>query len=168
MDDLRLCQEPDVVYPEERFEKALASVIQSHLRGNVASKIVPGFGLDIAIFLPHQIASRVLFVEAKSYRQQRQGGVGFGDKQADLLLSSADQLAILDSHVRWAFADAMQPRGTTRYALLTCSEARDAAMGGASRGKHNNFRMSALTAHRVAWPTFCEKLLAFLSSTSPD
>jgi hypothetical protein len=162
MDDPYSCQEPDVVYPEERFEKALASVIQAHLRGNVASKIVAGFGLDIAIFLHHPIASRVRFVEAKSYRQQRQGGVGFGDKQADLLLSSVDQLAILDNHVRWAFADAMQPRGATRYALLTCSEARDAAMGGAAREKHNNFQMSALKAHLVAWPTFCERLRAFL------
>lgn len=167
MDDPQDCQEPDVVYPEEEFEKALASVIQAHLRSNVASKVVPRFGLDIAIFLPHPIASRVLFVEAKSYGLQRQGGIGFGDRhgkgpQVDFLLSSVDQLAILNSHVLWAFADATQPRGTTRYALLTCSEARDAAMGGVAREKQNNFRMSMLNAHRVAWPTFCEKLLTFL------
>jgi|SRR5580765_3169697 len=167
MDDSHSCQEQDVVYPEEQFEKALASLIQAHLQGHAASVIVPKFGLDLAVFMPLPSASRVVFVEAKSYGGQRQGGVGFGNgvgkgPQVDLLLSSIDQLAILDSHVRWAFADATQPRGTTRYALLTCSQARDAAMGGVARGKQDNFRISALKAHCIAWPTFCEKLLAFL------
>jgi hypothetical protein len=46
-----------------------------------------------------------------------------------------DQLTVLDSHVLWAFADATRPWGTTRYALLTCSEARDAAMGRCCPGK---------------------------------
>ncbi len=167
------CHEPEVIYPEKQFEKALDAVIQAYLQGNVASAIVRRFGLDFAVFIYHPVASRVVFIEAKSYGSQRQGGVGFGNgigkgPQVDLLLSSMAQLAILDTHVRWAFADATQPRGTTRYALLTCSEARDASMGGVARGKQNNFRISALTAHRIAWPTFCEKLLAFLSGTNLD
>jgi hypothetical protein len=159
-----------VVYPEKQFEKALASVIQAHLQGSVASVIVPRFGLDFGVFMYHPIAPRAVFVEAKSYGGQRQGGVGFGDRhgegpQVDLLLSSMDQLAILDSHVRWAFADATQPYGASRYALLACSEARDVAMGGVARGKQNNFRVSGLAGHRITWATFCERLLAFVSGT---
>lgn len=167
MDDLRPCEEPSVVYPEKDFENALASVIRAHLPGNVASVIVPRFGLDFAVFMRSLSGSRVVFVDAKSYGGQRQGGLGFGNgvgrgPQVDLLISSRDQLEILDNHVRWAFADATQPPGAARYALLTCSQARNAAMGGVARGKQNNFRISALKAHSIAWPPFCEQLLAFL------
>lgn len=161
------------MYPEKHFERALDAVIRANLLNSVAAAIVPRFGLDLAIFMHHLIASRVVFVEAKSYGGQRQGGVGFGNgvgegPQVDLLLSSMDQLTVLDSHVRWAFADATQPWGTTRYALLTCSEARDAAMGGVARGKQNNFRISALAGHSIYWPAFCEKLVAFLSGANID
>ena len=164
----QLCQEPHVVYAEEQFERALASMIQSHLGNHISSFVLPRFGLDFAIFVSHPGAPRALFLEAKSYGGQRQGGVGFGNghsegSQVDLLLYSPDQLAILDAHVRWAFANAMQRCGTTRYALLSCSQARDAAMGGVARGKQNNFRISALKSHCIDWPTLCEELLAFLS-----
>lgn len=169
--NLRHCPEPEIIYPEKQFERALEAVIRANLHGSVASAIVPRFGLDFAIFMHHANSSRIVFVEAKSYGGQRQGGVGFGNglgegPQVDILLSSTDQLTIFDRHVRWAFADATWPPGSTRYALLTCSEARDAAMGHVARGKQNNFRLSALTAHFIAWPVLCENLLAFLSTAA--
>ena len=161
-------QEPEIVYPEEQFERSLGAIIQTGLTGSAVSAVVPRLGLDVAVFQKLPGGSRVIFVEVKSYGGQRQGGVGFGNSagkgpQVDLLLSSGDQLAILDNHIRWAFADATRQPGTARYALLTCSEARDATMGSVARGKQNNFRISALEAHFLTWPVFCESLLAFLS-----
>ena len=167
------CPEPKVVYPEKLFEMALDGVIRVGLRSDVAFAIVPRFGLDLAIVAHSSGASRIVFVEAKSYGGQRQGGVGFGNgvgqgSQVEIILSSVDQLAILDSHIRWAFADATQPQGTARYAFLTCSDARGAAMGGVATGKQNNFRISSLKSHSITWPMLCENLLAFLSGNNID
>jgi hypothetical protein len=167
------CQEPEIVYPEEQFEIALDGIIRTGLSGDVPITMVRRFGLDLAVFVHQSGASRVVFIEAKSYGGQRQGGVGFGNSvgqgpQVEILLSSVDQLAILDNHMRWAFADATQPPGAARYALLTCSQARGTAMGGVAKGKQNNFRISSLKAHSLTWPIFCENLLAFLSGTNID
>jgi hypothetical protein len=170
--DVRACEEPAIVYEEKHFEMAVRSVIQATAPADTLSWIVPRLGLDLSAVVLNSVASRSLYIEieAKSYGGQRRGGVGFGNgkgegPQVDLLLSSPDQLANLDRHVRWAFVDATRPRGTPRYALLTCSEARNAAMGGVARGKQNNFKISAIKAYWTAWPTFCEHLLAFLSGS---
>ena len=40
--------------------------------------IVPKFGLDLGIFTGGGNACRSIFIEAKSYGGQRQGGIGFG------------------------------------------------------------------------------------------
>lgn len=160
-------QEPDIVYPEKQFESVIASLIQTTIQNENQSVIVSRFGLDLAVFIRRPTASRAVFIEAKSYSGQRQGGVGFGNgrgegPQIDLLLLSNVQLELLDNHVRWAFADATLTLGTARYALLTCSEARNAAMGGVSRVKQNNFRISTIKTHLVTWSVFCENLSAFL------
>ena len=149
------------------------STIQAALPARALSWTAPKFGLDIAvqIQLAPQSAPTYIEVEVKLLRGQRLGGVGFGNKkggtQVDILLSTADQLAILDRNIRWAFADAMQPCGSSRYALLTCLEARNAAMGGVVRGKQNNFKLSVIKAHLTPWPIFCEDLLAFIAKSKP-
>lgn len=167
--NVHACQEPSQVYPEKLFEDALTLVIQAALKDNASSLIVPKFGLDLAVFMASSTGTRAVFIEAKSYREQRAGGVGFGTGnaglQVELLLAGPDQLAILNRHVRWAFVNAMLLPGAPRYALLTCSEARTAAMGTVARDKQNNFKMSAITAHLSTWPIFCESLLSFLSGS---
>ncbi len=166
--DSNFREEPTVVYPEKLFEMALRNLIQASVKAQDLTWAVPRFGLDIAAEVRYSTSSPPahIEIEAKSYRWQRQNGVGFGTKkggaQVDLLLSSADQLKTLEMEVRWAFVDATQPRGAPRYALLTCSEARNAAMAGVVRGKQNNFSVAALRAHWTVWPAFCEDLRAFL------
>ena len=159
--------EPATVYPEAEFAAALIRVVAEALKATAGAAVVPSFGLDMGIFLRFGAGTRAVFLEAKSYGAQRQGGVGFGNgrgegPQVDLLLCSADQRAILDAHVRWAVADATRPLGSARYALLTCSEARNAVMGVVARGKQNNFRMSAINPHFVVWQSFCAALARFL------
>jgi len=162
--------EPNDVYPETVFEKALSSAIRWVLC-DCSFALVPKLGLDLAVFVKQSGKSQVFFVEVKSYRTQRNGGLGFGSgrgvgPQVDLLLSSRDEFAILENHVRWAFADATRPCGSARYALLTCSKARGAAMGSVATGKQNNFRIAALDGEWVMWPVFCEYLRSFLRGNS--
>lgn len=163
---VQACQEPTEVYPEKHFEDALAAVVRAALPERTAA-IVRRFGLDIAVFIHDPARSRTLFIEAKSFGGQRQGGVGFGNgrgkgPQVEILLSPLDQLAMLDRQVAWAFVDATQSYGTPRYALLTCSEAMGAAMGTIARDKQNNFRISQLEPHLTKWANFCEHLSRFL------
>lgn len=164
--DLGTFDEPAVVYPESEFEKALGPLFDAAIRGSTAAVVVPKFGLDFAVFIREQSRCRAVFVEAKAYGGQRQGGVGFGNgrgegPQVEILLSG--DVAILDEYVRWAFVDATLPLGTARYALLDCSEAKAAVMGAVAKGKQNYFRLSAVRPHFVGWRVFAEKLVAFLA-----
>ena len=163
--------EPPVVYPEALFEEALAPVIQAcaQLRSGT---VVRRFGLDFAVFAGEPSRTNVLFIEVKSYGGQRVGSVGFGNgkgggPQVDILLCGSGQLPTLDGHIRWAIADATQAVGTARYALLSCSEACGAVMGSVARGKQNNFRLSAVKPHLVAWAEFCERLIRFMDNGQP-
>jgi hypothetical protein len=169
--DFNPCEEPIVVYPERQFERALCLLIQATVKPCDFRWAEPRLGLDIAAEMLSPAGSQPEFIEieVKSFKNQRQGGVGFGTakggRQVDLLLSNANELEILDRQVRWAFADATRLPGAPRYALLNCSEARNAAMAGVMRGKQNNFSMSALKAHWTVWPVFCEDLRVFLCLT---
>ena len=112
--------EPTGVYPESKFERSLAPLIERALHG-CRAVVVPQFGLDIAVFLEDVGPPQPLFVEVKSYGGKRQGGVGFGNgrgegPQVDLLVGDAS--ALFDSYIRWAFVDATQPVGVDRYAFL--------------------------------------------------
>ena len=112
--------EPTVVYPESEFERSLDPLIERALHG-CRAVIVRKFGLDIAVFLEDVGPPQPLFVEVKSYRANRPGGVGFGNwrgegPQVDLLVGDAS--ALFDSYIRWAFVDATQPVGVDRYAFL--------------------------------------------------
>jgi hypothetical protein len=161
-----VCAEPMVVYPEKEFEMALRMVIHIASTSGLACAIVPATGFDMAV----QVIAptpRTIHIEVKSYGGQRQGGVGFGNgkgagPQVDLLVDE-EQAVSRDDDVRWAFADATRAFGVPRYALLSCSEARGAAMCVVARNKQNNFRLSALKNHWVPWAEFSEKLIAFIA-----
>jgi hypothetical protein len=162
--------EPTIVYPEAAFETALLDLVRACCHAQSAA-VVPRFGLDIAVFDLSDRANSAVFIEAKSYGAQRPGGCGFGNgrgegPQVQLLLLEGAQLDVLDEFVRWAFVDATRPHGSDRYALLTCREAKSAAMGSIASGKQNNFRMSAITPHLVTWPVFSERLVEFVRAGS--
>ncbi len=102
----------------------------------------------------------------KAYGGQRPGGIGFGNQngegpQVDLLID-ANEIANRGQDIRWAFADGTREVGSKRYALLTSSQACEAAMGRVGRSKQNNFRLSALRDQWVTWTEFCEKLKLFV------
>jgi hypothetical protein len=159
--------EPHILALESEFEAALVELVESLTRLHPASSVLRRFGLDIAVCMKKDGGlSQVVFIEAKSYKGHRPG-VGFGDgngegPQVDILLQDPRRMAALDAHVRWAFADAMRPSGTSRYALLACTEAREAVMGGVGRGKQNNFSITRLKPMFVGWSTFCDRLATFL------
>lgn len=157
--------EPEEVYPEEAFQKALTGLFARAQDQCRSGTLIRNFGLDFAWFCWRNGQTRVVFVEAKSYGGQRQGGVGFGNRrgegpQVEILLS--DEMPLFDACVRWAFADATRRPGSRRYALLNCTEAKSAVMNRVARDKQNNFRLSALSQHLVCWEEFAKELLAFL------
>lgn len=167
--DLNSFDEPTLVYPEKLFEMALRHVIQGAVKSGDLMWTLPRFGLDIAAEVRISATSSPVHIEieVKSFNGQRRGGVGFGSKrggpQVDLLLSLSNEDRLrAETEVRWAFADATQPRGSPRYALLTCSEASKVAMAGVARDKQNNFSIRALRVHWTAWAEFCENLRIFL------
>ena len=158
--------EPDSVYPECLFQETLIRLVESILsQSNVTGRILKGFGLDIAVFMIHPQGSACRFLEVKTFGGQRMGGVGFGNQkgegiQVDLLLEP--NLTLFDPFIRWVYADATRLKGTKRYALFTCSEAKDAAMGDVKEGKQNNLSVSKLAPLLKDWPQFCAEVQRFL------
>ncbi len=168
MNETQSATEPSDVYPEERFEATLTQLVRLHLdQAGVRYTLVPKFGLDIAVFFADSSGPTVRFIEAKSYGAQRAGGVGFGNgkgigPQVEVLLCAEDRLPDFEPHIRWALVDATKPVGTPRYAFFSCSCAKGAAMGGVSRAKQNNFKVSALESEFVSWLAFSVAVRKFL------
>jgi hypothetical protein len=85
-----------------------------------------------------------------------------------LLLNVQQDIALLDSFVRWVFALKFDsklrplPRGVALYAILNCDEAKAAAIGTVARGKQNNFRISALANRLIRWDQLVRELRAFV------
>jgi hypothetical protein len=161
--------EPQIVYPEAEFQKALVALIKDVLTEKKQKfALLERFGLDVAVFFKApQTATAIRLLEVKSFGAQRMGGIGFGNgkgigPQVDLIISGDESLCLFDDAVRWALADATLPLGTSRYALFTCSTAREAAMGTVLRGKQNNLRLSALRPLLVSWGEFCSQVSEFL------
>jgi hypothetical protein len=164
--------EPEEICPESIFQSALARALEQ-IVGASPCVMTQSFGLDIALFLGTASGTCVRFLEIKSFGGQRMGGVGFGNgrgegPQVDLLLNDERQIALLDSCVRWVFALKCDnklrplPRGAARYAILSCNEAKAAAMGTVARGKQNNFRISALSDRLIRWDQLVNELRSFV------
>jgi hypothetical protein len=160
--------EPTEPYPESVFEAAVIEAIREILADAKREYLlVQRFGLDVAVFIRTSTGVTVRLVEAKAYRGQRAGGVGFGNgrgegPQVELLCCSEGSMALLSPVVRWIIADATLPPGTARYALFDSARASAAAMSGASKGKQNNFSMSALKPHYREWRVLLGDLKTFL------
>ena len=166
---LDMIPETPLLYPEAEFQKVLVALIQDILREQARQFIlVEKFGLDVAVSLDTAPSGCVRLFEVKAFGGQRMGGVGFGNgrgigPQVDLILATEPELRLLDSSVRWAYADALQAPCTSRYALLTCATVKSAAMGSSvARGKQNNLRISAFRQHLVAWEQFRAEVENFL------
>lgn len=164
--------EPEEVCPESEFQRALVKVLDG-IAGTTPRVMIQSFGVDVALFVEVDGATRVRFLEIKSFGGQRMGGVGFGSPkgegpQVDLLLNDGSKMAILDSCVRWVFALKFDSklralgRGAARYAMLSCREAKAAAMANVARGKQNNFRISALDDRLIRWDQLVNELRSFV------
>jgi len=164
--------EPSTVYPEREFQRAVVALIEGILQGaHRKFVIVEKFGLDVAVFLRVASGGAVRLFEVKAFHRQRKNAIGFGNErgmgpQVDLLLCGDSDLCLFDSSVRWVFVDANQPEGTNRYALFTCAEAKEAAMGEVERGKQNNLRVSHLGKYLVNWTDLGAQISDFLLAQS--
>jgi hypothetical protein len=162
--------EPIVVYPEAEFGKAVVSLVKTVLEAESRRfALLERFGLDVAVVVEDPSkGNKVRLFEIKAFNRQRMGGVGFGDKrggpQVDLLLCDNDTLCLFDSIVRWAYVDATQMHGASRYGLFTCDMAKKAAMGMVARGKQNNLRVAALRPGLVGWVEFVSRVKDFLAA----
>jgi hypothetical protein len=160
--------EPAEPYPESVFEAAVIQAIREILGGAKREYLlVQRFGLDVAVFIKATGGVTVRLVEAKAYGAQRAGGVGFGNgrgegPQVELLCCSEGSMGLLSPLVRWIVADATLPPGAARYALFDSATASAVAMGGARRGKQNNFSMKALKSHYRKWDVLLGDLKEFL------
>lgn len=164
-------EEPEDIYPESIFQAALVRVLERIAAPS--SVLIESFGLDVALFLKSPSGTRVRFLEIKSFGGQRMGGVGFGNQrgkgpQVDMLHNDEFAIGLLDPCVRWVFGLKVDsrfrplPRGTARYAILNCREAKAAAMGTVSRSKQNNFRISALADRLIGWDQLVDELKCFV------
>lgn len=166
--------EPQVVYPERQFQTAVATLINAVLAAESRQfTLLEPFGLDIGVFFENAGLMHGRFFEVKAYNAQRMGGVGFGDsrgggQQVTLLLSPDNCFPVFRRVMRWAYVDATASSGASRYALLTCEDAKAAAMGGVARGKQNNLRISAFRANLVSWVDFEKQVREFLFDVVPS
>jgi len=174
-----LTEEPDFrrgSQPERALQAAIVAEIAALLakeRQAAGSKVedsfvLQGFGLDIGVFTRCGSQSAARFLEVKAFVGSRAGGVGFGTRtggsQVDLLMLSDAQLRIADALCAWIVADGTRPRGSRRFALITSTQARTAAMGRVARGKQNNFSLSKLAHHFGTWDELSLGLEGFLIS----
>jgi hypothetical protein len=81
----------------------------------------------------------------------------------DLLLLCDDSLKLLDSTVRWCFADLRRHVGEPRFAIKNCLEVKAAVMNNeVRRGKQNNFRKADVLGHPMLGGAFLDELKQFL------
>ncbi len=165
----QLPNEPDLDAGEQALQSAILVLVEGLIESNPGpSLILPGFGLDLAIWRMIDSAWIVKFLELKVFKGARAGGVGFGNpngtgSQVDLLLAPRDELKRFDNTIAWILGDATQPIGKPRYVIFSSVEAKDAAMGIVGRGKQNNFRIRYLLEEQfLPWQDLCKEVAQFL------
>lgn len=156
---------------EDDFQSAVLSVLrlrlEAHAQTGVQYAILEPFGLDAAILIKSPSDTAVRLIEFKAYSGQRPGGIGFGNQkgegpQVDLLMLSDSLLSSLGRSVRWCLADLTRPHGQRRYSVITCAEAKHAAMGTVRHGKQNNFRVKDALCRPLTWNELLGALETFL------
>ena len=170
-------QEPNIIQgsnPEDTFQAAVVKELKKFLEEKKINGtleeyfILKNFGLDIAIFMKWsdgQVTAR--FFEFKAFVGSRPDGVGFGNQkgegvQVDLLLLGNSQLSLANQFIRWILVDGTRPRGLSRFAIFDNNEAKNAAMGGVSRGKQNNLRVKYLMKNAITWTQLIESIKTFI------
>jgi len=170
--------EPDIKKggkPEGKFQKAIEGEINKMLAQKKSDGslieyfILENFGLDLAVFTRFDNHIAIRFFELKAFVGSRQRGVGFGNQrgqgsQVDLLLPENRQLSLADNFVRWILVDGTKPKGADRFAIFDNKQAKNAAMGGVSRGKQNNLRVNNLMRNAITWDKLSKKLECFLTA----
>ncbi|MBA7680498.1 hypothetical protein ES703_88815 [subsurface metagenome] len=169
--------EPNVLQsgqkPEAILQEAVTNEVAKILERSKASQslveyfILPGFGLDLAVFIQRNDHFTVRFFEFKAFVGARPGGIGFGNGygqgfQVDLLLLEKAQLDLADRFIRWILVDGTKSLGTRRFVIVNNSQAKKHAMGGVSRGKQNNLRVNSLMAAAITWDDLSRELESFL------
>lgn len=155
---------------EARLQRALIGEIRRFIGdSNRSWAIIESFGLDVAAFCGDHGFPQAKFLELKAYVGNRAGGVGFQGRQVDLLWNteanrsrSAEELKVFDSSVRWVLAHGLKPLGSPRYAIFTCLDAQNAAMGGVRPNKQNNLKISAFDNSLVTWEVLNTRIRSFL------
>lgn len=160
------------IISERVFQDRVLEHVYQRRTGDSANQnvyhLVESFGLDSCILVPRDGRLTPPFLEFKAFGG-RNGGVGFGTSrgcgpQVDLLMLPDEALMALDETVRWCFVDSAQPSGTHRYAILSCIEARQTAMGGVRRGKQNNFRLTGVLTNPLSWDMLLDHIDSFLAA----
>ncbi len=175
-------QEPDIGKggnPEGEFQKAIKQEItkildQKKSDGSLIEYfLLEKFGLDLAVFMMFENHFSIRFFELKAFVGSRPGGVGFGNQggegsQVDLLLLGNQQLGLADQFIRWILVDGVKPKGEGRFAIFDNKQAKNASMGGVSRGKQNNLRVNELMRNPITWDKLSKELEHFLVPAHHD
>lgn len=156
--------------PEATLHKAIVDEIRCILNeAGVKFVVVEKFGLDIGVFIQNDDRKYAKFIELKAYVGGRMNGVGFGNgvgkgPQVDILILPQNEISILNSSVLWllGLGDEIKPKGSSRFAIFSCTDAQKAAMGKVERGKQNNFKISFLTDRLISWAQAKIELRRFL------
>ena len=160
---------------EKELETAIASAIQGALDADnsIRAVVLPGFGLDLAVFTEKAGAARACFFEIKAYAVSS-GRCGFGNQRGEgnqirLLFDERTQsprddlqIRIFDSSVRWVIGNRSEPVGSRRFVLFTSKQAQEAAMGGVRPGKQNNLRLSTFDRLWITWDELIEGVETFI------
>ncbi len=139
-----------------------ASEVEGHF-------ILERFGLDIAVFFRCNNQARIRLFEVKAFVGSRGSGVGFGTQrgegpQVDLLMQDHARLRVADDLCAWLVADGTQPHGEPRFALVTNTQVKEAAMAGVARGKQNNINMARLRPYCMTWKALSDAVEHLLRS----
>lgn len=166
-------EEPEFAI-EKQLEDAIASVIRKMFENSGGSAVVlPGFGLDIAVFGQKDGTPIVRFFEVKAFSLHH-GRCGIGNQRGEgnqirLLFDdttdaprSPDQLKAVERSIRWILGDRSKTHGTARFAFFTCEKAQAAAAGGVRTGKQNNLRVSDFSGLWLTWPELLKEIELFL------
>jgi len=166
-------EEPESFNNEREFEEFIAKVIDNILFDLKEQGVVSNYyifrelGFDIAVFLDKGGSPKVKFFELKLYKEQRAGGVGFGNQkgegpQAEVLLNDKKTLAFFNKFLRWIVYDALA-MGERPYIFIDNITAKECAMGEVRRGKQNNFNINKLRKHAITWDELIQKIREFLT-----
>jgi hypothetical protein len=162
---------------EKELENALASAILDALDADdsIRAVVLPGFGLDLAVFTEKAGTARACFFEIKAPAAHH-GRCGFGNQRGEgnqirLLYDERtqtprdqSQIRVFDPLVRWVIGNRSLSVGSPRFVFFTSKQAQDATMAGVRPGKQNNLRLSMFEHLWITWPALITQTILFVTS----